>query len=162
MSRTLRAEDFALLTSRDHVNWVRRKYKRASDKWLVDTRPFPLDTLKMQYDALSISFKGYEFHPDSFKVCQIDRALREIVLNEDDPSRLDTNYYCFERYDANDKVDDTLASYIVDSLGKDMPRVIRRISAVSSSTTKTKLAGPRLMTASLCTVKTSRGAPAGT
>ena len=132
MSRTLRTEDFALLTSRDHVNWVRHIYKRAADKWLVNSSPYSLDSLKLLYDDLSMSFKGYPFHPDSFKVCQVDRALREIVLNEEDPSRLDTNYYCFERYDANDKVDDVLASYLVDSLGKEMPRVIRRVNPLVS------------------------------
>jgi hypothetical protein len=79
-----------------------------------------------------MSSEGYPFHPDSFKVCQVDRALREIVLHEDDPSRLDTNYYCFERYDANDKVDDTLASYLVDSLKKQMPGVIRRVNPFAS------------------------------
>jgi len=128
MSRTLRAEDFALLTSRDHVNWIRRKYKRSSNKWPVNSSPYTLDSLKILYDDLSQSQIGHPFYPDSFKVCQVERALVEVLLNPDDPSRLDTNYYCFERYDANDKVDDTLAAYLVDSLGKEVPGVIRRVN----------------------------------
>jgi hypothetical protein len=134
MSRTLRGEDFALLTSRDEIDWVRRKYRRAANRWLVDSRPYSLDSLKARYDELSMLQAGYPFHPDSFKVFLVDRALREIVLHPDDPSRLDTNYYCFERHDANDKVNDTLASYLVDSLGQELPRVIRRMHPFASPT----------------------------
>ena len=42
-----------------------------------------------------------------------------------DPSKLDSNYYCFHRFDANDKVDDTLM-YQLDSLGKAVVGVIRK------------------------------------
>jgi len=128
MSRTLRAEGFALLTSRDEIDWVRRKYKRITNKWLVNSNPLSLDSLKKLYDQTSLDYRGFAFHPDSFKECQTDMALREIILNEKDPSRLDTSYYCFERFDANEKIDDTVAAYLVDSLGKEVPRVIRRVN----------------------------------
>jgi len=132
LSRTLRADDFALLSSRDNINWVRHKFKRITDKWPANSDPMPLDSLKKLYDDASMEFKGYPFHPDSFKVCQLDGALREIRLNEVDPSELDSNYYCFERYAANEKVNDTVASYMADSLGRDVLRVIRRVNPYAS------------------------------
>ena len=127
MSRTLLAEDFALLSQRDNVNFVRRKFKRAANKWVVTDPPYTLDSLKALYDSLSISFAGYPFDPDSFKVALVDRALREILLNPIDPAQLDTNYYYFERFDANDMPDDRALSYLVDSLGREVTGVIRKV-----------------------------------
>jgi hypothetical protein len=127
MSRTLRLEDFAMLASRDNINWVKNKFQSVSNRWLAIGRPASLDSLKSQYDALSDSVYGYPFHPDSFKVCTEETAFREIVLNEDDPSKLDTNLYCFERFDANAKVDDTVTAYLADSLGQKVVSVIRKV-----------------------------------
>jgi hypothetical protein len=127
MSRTLLADDFALLSQRDNINFVRRKFKRAANKWVVTDPPFTLDSLKTLYDSLSISYAGYPFDPDSFKVALVDRALREILLNPIDPAQLDTNYYYFERFDANDMPDDLALSYLVDSLGYEVTAVIRKV-----------------------------------
>jgi hypothetical protein len=131
MSRTLRADGFALLTSRDEINWVRRKFKRLTGKWPIVGDPLSLDSLRKLYDEASVEYRGYPFHPDSFKVCDLQGALRQIRLDEIDPSVLDTGYYCFERFGANEKVDDTIAAYAVDSLGREMPGVIRRINPLA-------------------------------
>lgn len=132
MSRTLRLEDFALLSSRDNINWVRRRYQRVSNRWLVTDRPFTLDSLKLLYDDLCDSLYDHPFHPDSFKVCTVPTALPVIVLNEVDPSKLDTNLYCFERFEANTKVDDTVTAYLADSLGQKIVSVIRKVYPYSS------------------------------
>jgi hypothetical protein len=127
ISRTLQLSDFALLTSRDNINYVRRKYQPASNRWLVTNPPFTLDSLKTLYDALSDSTRGFPFHPDSYSVCTVPLALREIILDPVDPSKLDTNFYCFHDFEANAKVNDTTTAYEVDSLGHDVVGVIRKV-----------------------------------
>jgi hypothetical protein len=139
MSRTLRLEDFALLTSRDNINYVRQKYQRAANRWRVTDVPFTLDSLKLMYDALTDSVYGYPFHPDSFKVCTEQEALREILLDPVDPSKLDTNFYCFHRFESNHKVDDTTTAYLVDSLGKQAIGVIRKVYPYASPNDSTLL-----------------------
>ena len=141
MSRTLQLADFALLTQRDNINYVRRLYKRAANRWIVTDPPFTLDSLQALYqdlvDTASYlnSWPGWDprpdssnplFHPDSFKVADVDRALAEVVLDPIDPSKLDTNYYYFTRHSSNDKVDDTLTAYQVDVLGHELTGVIRK------------------------------------
>ena len=127
MSRTLRLEDFALLTSRDNINFVRRKYNPVRQKWVIKNPPFTVDSLRTLYDPLTDSLFGYDFHPDSFKVALVDEALREIVLDDVDPSRLDTNYYYFERFDSNDMIDDIATAHLVDNLGHEVTGVIRKL-----------------------------------
>ena len=139
MSRTLRIGDFALLASRDNINWVRNKWHRNSRRWKADGRPLTMDTLHYLYDDLCDSVYGHIFHPDSFKVCTEETAMREIVLNEADPSKLDTNLYCFERYEANSKVDDTATAYLADSLGHDVIGAIRKVYPYSHSTDSTMM-----------------------
>ena len=80
--------------------------ERGAQRWLRRDPPFTLDSLKALYDPLSDSLFGYPFHPDSFKVPRIEEALFELVLDERDPSRLDSNYYYFGPYEANVMVDD--------------------------------------------------------
>ena len=132
MSRTLKVEDFAMVTSRDNINFVRKKYRAANGRWKVYDPPFTLDSLKILYDHLSDSLHGHLFHPDSFKVDLRDKALVEIELNEVDPSRLDTNYYTFIRFDSNNKVNDTLVAYQVDSLHHDVIGIIRKVYPYNS------------------------------
>jgi hypothetical protein len=128
MSRTQQLEDFALLTSRDNINYVRRRFHRAANRWEVTDVPFTLDSLQVLYNDLVDSSYGFTpFHPDSFKVCTVRDALREIKLDPIDPSKLDTNYYCFEGFDANAKVNDTTTAYLVDSLGNEVTGVIRKV-----------------------------------
>lgn len=131
MSRTLRLEDFALLTSRDNINYMRRRYNRVTEKWVIKNPPFTLDSLKSLYDSLTDSLYGYAFHPDSFKIALTGDALVEIILDDVDPSKLDTNYYFFERFDSNDMIDDIATAYLVDSMGHDVTGVIRKIYPLS-------------------------------
>jgi len=133
MSRTLLLQDFALLASRDNINWVRNKFNRLSGRWKADGRPLSMDTLKFLYDDLCDSVYGHFFHPDSFKVCTEETAMREIVLSPVDPSKLDTNLYCFDRYEANAKVDDTATAYLADSLGHDVVGVVRKVYPYSAA-----------------------------
>jgi len=128
MSRTQRLEDFALLTSRDNINYVRRKFHRAANRWEINDPPFTLDSLQLLYNDLVYSVYDFTpFHPDSFSICAVTEAMREIVLNPVDPSRLDTNLYCFEPFDANTKVNDTATAYLVDSLHNEVTGVIRKV-----------------------------------
>ena len=91
------------------------------------------------YDVLTDSVYGYPFHPDSFKVCTEQEALREILLDPVDPSKLDTNFYCFHRFESNYKVDDTTTAYLVDSLGKQAIGVIRKVYPYAGSNDSTLL-----------------------
>jgi hypothetical protein len=133
MSRTLRMEDFAMVASRDQVDWVRNRFDGLSGRWKANGRPFSLDTLKIMYDDLCDSVYGHPFHPDTFKVCTEETAMREIMLNEIDPSKLDTNLYCFERYEANAKADDTAMAVLADSLGHEVIGIIRRVYPYSTA-----------------------------
>jgi len=127
MSRTLLSADFALIASRDNINYVRRKFQPASGRWQILNPPFTLDSLKTLYDDLSDTTRGFPFHPDSYSVCTEPLALQEIVLDSVDASKLDTNLYCFGPFEANDKVNDTTTAYEVDSLGHELVRVIRKV-----------------------------------
>jgi len=138
MSRTQQLEDFAMLTQRDNINFVRRIYRRAANRWEVTDVPFTKDSLKIMYDDLVDTAYGYPtFEPDSFKVCVPTEALREIVLDPIDPSKLDTNLYCFERFDANHKVNDTTTAYLADSLHHEVIGVIRKVYPYTRATDST-------------------------
>jgi hypothetical protein len=134
MSRTLTLSDFALLTQRDNINYVRYQWKPEANRWKVTDPPFTLDSLRALYDSLSVSVHNYPFHPDSFRVRSLDEALMQVVLDDIDPSRLDTSYFAFGRFDANETVDDKLYSYWVDSLGLNQPGKIRRVNPYLSVT----------------------------
>lgn len=127
MSRTGQLADFALLTQRDNINYIRRKYNRGTLRWQVKDPPFTLDSLQVLYNDLVDTAYGWTpFHPDSFKVGDISKALREVVLDPIDPSKLDTNYYYFEGYDANEMADDVGLAYLNDTLEHDVTSVIRK------------------------------------
>jgi hypothetical protein len=127
MSRTGHLEDFALLAQRDNINFIRYRYRPSTDRWVATDRPFTLDSLQSLYTHLVDSVHNFRpFHPDSFKIRDLDAALQEIVVNDIDPSKLDTNYYCFERFDANDKVDDTAVAIQVNCCGQDVRGIIRK------------------------------------
>jgi hypothetical protein len=127
MSRTGLLADFALLTQRDNINYLRRKYNPGANRWQVKDPPFTLDSLQILYNDLVDSAYGFTpFHPDSFSVADVDLALREILLDPIDDSKLDTNYYYFEPYDANEMADDAGLAYLADSVGNDVMQVIRK------------------------------------
>jgi hypothetical protein len=127
MSRTGLQEDFALLTQRDNTNYIRYQYRPSFDKWTVSSRPLTLDSLQSMYNDLVDSVYSFRpFHPDSFKVRLISHAMREIMLDDFDRSRLDTNYYVFEKYGNNDKVNDTAAATLSDCCSSDITGVIRK------------------------------------
>ena len=127
MSRTGLLADFALLSQRDNINYIRLKYNPGANRWQVKDPPFTLDSLQTLYTDLVDSAYGFTpFHPDSFSVPEVHEALREIVLDDIDPSRLDTSYYYFEAYDANMMADDAGLAYLKDVLGNDVKDVIRK------------------------------------
>lgn len=127
MSRTGRLDDFALLTQRDRVNFVRRKFQPNFNRWEIDGRPMTLDSLRVLYNDLVDSVYNFRpFHPDSFKVRLVERAMREVVLDMADRSRLDTSYYCFEPFNSNDKVNDTAAATLTDCCASQVVGLIRK------------------------------------
>jgi hypothetical protein len=127
MSRTGLLADFALLTQRDNINFIRLKYNAGANRWQVKDPPFTLDSLQTLYNDLVDSSYGFTpFHPDSFKVADVDEALQEVLLDPIDPSRLDTSYYYFEAYDANEMADDVGLAYLADSLVHDVKQVVRK------------------------------------
>jgi hypothetical protein len=127
MSRTGRLDDYALLTQRDNINYIRLKYQPSFDRWAVNGRPMTVDSLQVLYDDLVDSVYNFRpFHPDSFSVRLVERAMREVVLDEVDRSRLDTNYYCFEPFNSNDKVNDTAMATLADCCSSDVLGVIRK------------------------------------
>jgi hypothetical protein len=131
MSRTGHAEDYALLTQRDNINYARRRWHAAPERWMIEDDPFTLDSLKALYDMLTDSLFGYAFHPDSFSVPTLDKALLHIILDDRDPSRLDSNYYCFQPFNANAAADD-LALANAAAHGLVVDGVIRKLYPTTS------------------------------
>ena len=126
-SRTGQLADYAMLAQRDLVDYIRWAWNPVAERWRVKDRPYSLDSLQALYDDLVDTAYGFRpFHPDSFSVRTRERALREVILDDIDPSRLDTNYYCFERYDANATPDDAALAYLSDTLGHEVNGVIRK------------------------------------
>jgi len=127
MSRTGQLNDYALLTQRDQIDYVAYQYRPSYDRWTVAGRPLTLDSLRSIYDDLVDSVYNFRpFHPDSFKVADIDRALRVIELDSTDLARLDTNFYYFTKYNANDRVNDTDAATLADCCGSEVVGMIRK------------------------------------
>ncbi len=127
MSRTGLANDFAMLAQRDQINYLCYQYRPSYDRWTIAGRPLTLDSLRVLYDFLADSLYNFSpFHPDSFTVASIDRALRVIVLDEFDRARLDTNYLYFVPFSSNDKVNDTTAATVSDCCGTEVDRIIRK------------------------------------
>lgn len=127
LNRGTNAEDFAIMTSRDVIDFIQMKYRSGDGQWRPYGNPLTLDSLKKLYDALSLSQRGYEFHPDSFIVDQTSEALAVFVQDEMDPARLDTNFFYFEPFGRNHSVDDSSLAYLVDSLHQEVVGVIRKV-----------------------------------
>lgn len=126
LSRTGQLDDYALLTQRDNVNYARYLWTSATQKWTRKDPPFTLDSLRTLYDHLTDSLYGHPFHPDNFSVPLPERALLDIVLDKYDPSILDSNYYYFTPYEANQMVDDRL--YVeLEKGGREITGVIRKL-----------------------------------
>jgi len=125
VSRTGQAADFALLAQRDLINYARYKWYPGSSKWQAKDPPFTLDSLVRLYDAITRERYGFPFHPDSFVVQVVEKALLELSFDPDRPERVDTNYYTFGPFDANVTVDDVLASDLV-AMGRPTNRLIRK------------------------------------
>jgi len=136
MSRTGQLADFALLAQRDHINFIRYRFKPDAFRWVVEDPPFTVDSLQTLYQSLvdTASYTshwnprpGTPFHPDSFKVRDVNRALVEVLLDDIDPSKLDTNLYYFERFGSNELADDSGLVILADSMNQDVNRVIRKL-----------------------------------
>jgi len=126
MSRTGRTDDWALLTQRDVFNYARHTWHSGRQRWEVNDRPFTLDSLKHLYDVLSDSSYGFPFHPDSFSVPLLERALLEVRIDSLRPDRVDSLYRTFSPYEANQTPDDR-ALAAAQAAGLDVLGVIRKL-----------------------------------
>jgi hypothetical protein len=126
ISRTGLVDDFAMLAQRDLINYVRYRWNVARQRWLAVGEPLSVDSLKTLYDGLVYSIYGYAFHPDSFAVPLVDSALLVVTLDPADPSHLDTSYYHFKPFDANESVDDSFYVATVQR-GQEVVRIIRKV-----------------------------------
>jgi hypothetical protein len=94
---------------------------------VVRDRPLTLDSLQALYNDLVDSVYQFKpFHPDSFPAPSVDQAMMEITFDRTGAAALDTNFYYFARYDANDKVDDTAVAIQVECCGEDLRGIIRK------------------------------------
>jgi hypothetical protein len=125
LSRTRQAGDFALLAQRDLVNYSRYRWNARTLRWQAPEPPFMLDSLVRLYDSLCRERYGFPFHPDSFVVQTIERALPELRYDPDNPERVDTLYNTFGPFDANVAVNDALAADAV-AQGSTLDGVIRK------------------------------------
>jgi hypothetical protein len=126
MSRTGRLEGYAMLAQRDLINYARFAWNRNTQKWEMKTPPYALDSLKRLYDSECLVRYGHPFHPDSFGVKLVEKAFLHEVLDEKDPSRLDTFFYAFDRYEANLVADDQVLAQTVEA-GYEVTGVIRKV-----------------------------------
>ena len=106
MSRSGQADDWSFLTQRDLFNYGRHTWNRADQRWELKDRPLTVDSLKSLYDAYTLNRYGFEFHPDSFRTADLDKALLEIVCDPDHPDQVDSLYRYFAAYEANNVPDD--------------------------------------------------------
>jgi hypothetical protein len=126
MSRTGRRQDYAMLTQRDLLNYARYTWNKKKEKWEFKDPPYTLDSLKKLYDSISTIRHGYEFHPDSFDVALVEKALLVEWLDPNDPSILDTFFYYFGPYDANQTPNDKILAQTVE-VGIPVTGVIRKV-----------------------------------
>lgn len=118
--------DFALMAHRDLVNFSPHRWDFDASTWVHDEMPLTLDTLRRLYDSLCIADYGYPFSPDSFTVAEISQAFRSILPYKGNPSLLDTNYYYFTPFGANESPNDD-SLFTADSLGELVTGVIRKV-----------------------------------
>lgn len=126
MSRTGLADDFALMAERDRINYARYHWDAGRQRWRNTEPPWDLETLQAMYDDLTEEVYGWPFHPDSFTVASFEDALLVETLDPEDPTQLDTAYYYFGPFLANEAVDDSLYLSIAAS-GTVPERVIRKL-----------------------------------
>jgi hypothetical protein len=126
LARTGRQEDYAFLTQRDLVNYARYTWNNKKEEWEFKDPPYTLDSLKTLYDSVSSLRYGYPFHPDSFDVALVEKALLVDVLDPEDPSILDTFYYYFGPYEGNQSPNDRVLAQTVEA-GIPVTNVIRKV-----------------------------------
>jgi hypothetical protein len=126
MSRTGRRENYAMLVQRDLVNYARYTWNGKKEKWEFKDPPYRLDSLKKLYDSLSLIHYLHAFHPDSFDVALVEKALLVDVLDPNDPSILDTFFYYFGPYEGNQTPNDKVLAQTVEA-GIPVTGVIRKV-----------------------------------
>ena len=126
MSRFGRENDWTFVTERDLPNFARYTWNDVKQRWEVKDPPFSLSSLKSLYDTLTLARYGYPFHPDSFPVPDLRRALLEIRLDTSDPSVVDSLYRYFRPFGANNWPDDR-ALKLAGEAGLDVTGVIRKL-----------------------------------
>ncbi len=126
MSRTAREDEWAFLTQRDLFNYARFTWNAGRDRWEFQDPPYSLDSLKTLYDALCDTAYGFLFHPDSFSVPLVERALLEIHFDPVHPETIDSVYRYFAQYEANNQPDDLGLGMAADA-GVDVTGVIRKL-----------------------------------
>lgn len=125
MSRTGLSSDYQLLAQRDRIDYDQFVWKRDRNRWEALEPPFTLDSLKVLYDSLSLADYGKPFNPEDYFEAQLTRAWRVIVLNTKDPSQLDTFYYYYAPFDANEMADDGLLADAAAG-GREIKQIIRK------------------------------------
>jgi hypothetical protein len=133
LSRTGREDEWAFLTQRDLFNYARYTWNRARERWEMQDPPYTLDSLKTLYDALCDTSYGFPFHPDSFPVPELDRALLEVHFDPEHPEELDSIYRYFTPYEANNVPDDAGLAMAA-AAGVDVTGVIRKLYPQASRT----------------------------
>jgi hypothetical protein len=133
MSRTGREDEWSFLGQRDLVNYTRYTWDSRRSRWEIKDPPYSLDSLKAIYDALTDSSYGFPFHPDSFPVPTLDRALLEVLFDPANPVQLDSMYRYFGPYEANNQADDLGLAMAVEA-GADVTGAIRKLYPQSSPT----------------------------
>ena len=118
-------DDMVFVSQRDRIDYQRFAWDPVGLIWRADDVPLTLDSLRGRFAWVQDSL-GYPFHPDSFPGPTPDRALWEITQSPRDPLELDTAYYAFAPFDANESADD-VGLFKADSLGLDVARVIRKV-----------------------------------
>jgi hypothetical protein len=125
LSSTGRASDFALLSQRDAVDYLRYEWNAGAQRWLLRDTPFTLDSLQVLYGPLSTQL-GHPFHPDSFSVPDLSRALCVALPDPRDPNAWDTACYYFEPFGGNLMADDS-ALYASNLAGVHVTAVIQKV-----------------------------------
>lgn len=133
LSRTGRGDEWSFLAQRDLINYARYTWSTSHGRWEFKDPPFSLDSLRELYEALCDTAYGFPFHPDSFQVPLLERALLEVHLDSDHPEEIDSIYRYFTPYEANNSPDDLSLAMAADA-GVDVTGVIRKLYPQSAPT----------------------------
>jgi hypothetical protein len=126
MSRTSRDDEWSFVAQRDLVNYARYTWNAGRSRWEFKDPPFSLDSMRILYDALCDTAYGFLFHPDSFSMPSLDRALLEVHFDPIHPEKVDSIYRYFAPYEANHSPDD-LSLDMAAEAGVDITGVIRKL-----------------------------------